>query len=1353
MKKQSTCILLLAFLIMLGQSLTGQTVSYLDSWSQQGFSIQEESASGVTINYSLTDFTMVDINIDGIVSKSIKIPGVFLPNDEGAPDLPGNGRYIAIPQGAEAVLNIKALRKEVIENVEIAPAPNIPIDSDPTPQKYEQDQKIYSTNQYYPLEPIQLSEKLNIRGVDAVMLGITPFQYNPVTKELIVYRDLLIEISFIGGNGQFGEERLRSRWWDPILHSSMLNARSLPKIDYASQHSNSDVEEYEYIIITPDISEFTTWANTIKDFRMKQGIKTGVVTTTEIGGNTVTAIENYIDNAYINWNTPPSAVLLLGDYSTGTDGVIAPLYDHPANYPDYASDNKYADVNGDDLPDIILARITARNAAELEIMVTKFIDYETNPPTDPNFYLHPITALGWQTERWFQICSETVGGYFREVQGKEPVRINEIYSGTPGSIWSTATNTSTVVNYFGPNGLGYIPATPAELGGWDGGTATDVVNAINAGSFLLQHRDHGGYSGWGEPAFTTSHISSLTNVNNQLPFIFSINCQTGAFHLSTECFAEKFHRYTYGENNSGALGLIAATEVSYSFVNDTYVWGLYDNMFPDFMPNESTQFPVSYVMPAFGNAGGKYFLEQSDWPYNTSSKQVTYRLFHHHGDAYLTLYTEVPVALTVNHASSILNTETSLSVTADAGSFIALTANGGILATADGTGSAIDIPIPVQSAGTVIIVTVTKQNYYRYESNVDVVSGGVLAEFSADNQVICLGETVTFTDQSTGNISNWSWSFPGSSEGASTSSGPVTVTYNTAGTYDVSLYVNDAPGPNEDTEIKTAYITVQALKADFTASQLSIPVGGSVTFTNLSTCANSYSWSFHEGDPLSSNEADPGPVVFNTIGDHVVSLTAINGANSDEKLITIHVTDIQYCASNGDPGYEWIQSIDIGGQANNSGQSLSGYEDFTGLIYNLDPGSANIITLTPGFDGRSRFQYWNVWIDFNIDGDFDDAGELVLSISKKKSVVVSTLNIPSSANGTTIMRITMKYNSFASSCETGFSGEVEDYTVSFAPPVPLPPVAAFTADNTTIAIGGTVNFTDQSQNTPTSWAWTFPGGTPPSSTDQNPSVVYNGVGVYDVTLQAFNAQGSNTLIKSGYITVTDDPAPPYCVPTANNTNDWIHSITIGGVTHNSGQGSVSGYDYFTSPSFTFNPGSTYDVSLTPFNSSNRNFWRIWIDFNNDGDFDDADENVLSANNKRGTYSKSITIPTGVDAVSPDRMRITMKTGGAPSACDVNFNGEVEDYNVGYGADLFIPVVNKMELSIYPNPADNILNIVVSGNREYVNVKIYSAIGNLMQSFQMNDRLEQINLDAYRQGLYFIHVNDGNETLLHKFIVR
>jgi hypothetical protein len=65
--------------------------------------------------------------------------------------------------------------------------------------------------------------------------------------------------------------------------------------------------------------------------------------------------------------------------------------------------------------------------------------------------------MGWQTERWFQLCSEVVNGFWKNSLGKHPVRENAIYSGTPSTSWSTATNTATVVNYFGPNGLNYIP--------------------------------------------------------------------------------------------------------------------------------------------------------------------------------------------------------------------------------------------------------------------------------------------------------------------------------------------------------------------------------------------------------------------------------------------------------------------------------------------------------------------------------------------------------------------------------------------------------------------------------------------------------------------------------------------------------------------------------------------------------------------------------------------------------------------------------------------------------------------------------------------------------------------------------
>ena len=64
-----------------------------------------------------------------------------------------------------------------------------------------------------------------------------------------------------------------------------------------------------------------------------------------------------------------------------------------------------------------------------------------------------------------------------------------------------------------------------------------------------------------------------------------------------------------------------------------------------------------------------------------------------------------------------------------------------------------------------------------------------------------------------------------------------------------------------------------------------------------------------------------------------------------------------------------------------------------------------------------------------------------------------------------------------------------------------------------------MSFTDASTNTPTSWSWSFPGGTPSSSTSQNPTITYNTAGTYAVTLTATNAFGSDPETKTGYITV------------------------------------------------------------------------------------------------------------------------------------------------------------------------------------------------------------------------------------------
>ncbi len=105
------------------------------------------------------------------------------------------------------------------------------------------------------------------------------------------------------------------------------------------------------------------------------------------------------------------------------------------------------------------------------------------------------------------------------------------------------------------------------------------------------------------------------------------------------------------------------------------------------------------------------------------------------------------------------------------------------------------------------------------------------------------------------------------------------------------------------------------------------------------------------------------------------------------------------------------------------------------------------------------------------------------------------------------------------------------------PPLNAPPVVSFEADATAICLddGGVVNFTDLSVGNPTSWSWTFPGATPATSTMQNPVVTYTADGIYNVTLTATNANGTDTETITGYIEVVSGANCPSCVTfTAND---------------------------------------------------------------------------------------------------------------------------------------------------------------------------------------------------------------------------
>ena len=708
--------LILAWVLLTGLSLNAQT-AYKFNNSQDGFSLGSRCNATTTIIHNVSSVTLEDANRDGLEGQFITLSGIHSANTAGAPNLPSGSTFVAIPNGATPSIRIANAKTKTLHDVDLLPAPQPQLDDDNSPAVYQKDMDIYSRNAFYPAMPYQMSEPMTVRGVQMVEVGVMPFQYNPVTKELVVYEDLELELSIEGGDGTYGGLRYRTPEWDQILGDMILNHEVLPEVDYGAKyrkHYESRETGCEYIIITPDNEDFVQLADSIKQFRTEQGIPTEIFTVSQCGGNTGQAIRNFIRNAYNNWDMPPAAVLILGDHDSDPEkGVVSyTMNNHPGGggYNPYISDHAYAVMGNNHMPEIILARITGRNYEELYHMIKKDLDYERTPPTNPGFYNNPITAMGFQLERWFQLCSEIVNGFWEHELGKEPVRINAIYEGNPGARWSTNDNTNTVVNYFGPNGCGYIPSSMSHLTDWSG-TGNKVNEAINNGAFILQHRDHGAEELWGEPSYSIGYIKRL--VNPDLTFVMSCNCLTGRFNyggLNSEgCFAEVFHRHQHG-----ALGLIAATQVSYSFVNDVYVWGMYDNMWPDFMPTYGTQHETNFIRPAFGNAAGKYFLRQSSWT-DDYVKEITYYLFHHHGDAYMSLYSEVPQPLNVEMIPVLVAGVNRYQISVDEGATICLSVNDQIIGFDYGTGQTQNVIVTPQVPGTVVKLTITKQNYYRYE--------------------------------------------------------------------------------------------------------------------------------------------------------------------------------------------------------------------------------------------------------------------------------------------------------------------------------------------------------------------------------------------------------------------------------------------------------------------------------------------------------------------------------------------------------------------------------------------------------------------------------------------------------------
>ncbi len=323
--------------------------------------------------------------------------------------------------------------------------------------------------------------------------------------------------------------------------------------------------------------------------------------------------------------------------------------------------------------------------------------------------------------------------------------------------------------------------------------------------------------------------------------------------------------------------------------------------------------------------------------------------------------------------------------------------------------------------------------------------------------------------------------------------------------------------------------------ADFVASSTAIAPGGNTSFTDQSiNSPTSWAWTFTGGTPATSSSQNPGNVVYAAAGCYAVTLVVSNTTGSNTLTKTCYITVAvpnPYCIpapAGGTSEGDFINAVSLGtiNTLNTGSTNGASYSNFTNLSTNLAYNTSHTMVIQNGDYFSDTI---GVWIDYNNDLDFNDSGEKIIQFETfaNNSLFSFNFTVPNSVTaGSKRMRVRISFNTSGipnmDACSAYEYGETEDYTVVIGT---IAPVAAFSANLTTINVGNAVNFIDQSTNTPSSWAWTFPGGTPSSSTLQNPIIIYNSIGTYPVTLVATNSAGSSTLTQATFITVNVGPAP------------------------------------------------------------------------------------------------------------------------------------------------------------------------------------------------------------------------------------
>jgi len=491
--------------------------------------VLESNNSRTVVHITIPGMYVEDTLIQGTTYHILSIPEQKIKCDIGAPQVPAIRELVAIPPISDVDVIMNICTPLVLNGYMVYPSQEPKPYGEP-PGPFIIDTLIYSTNAFYPGKMAEKSDPAILKDMRVINTSCYPITFNPVTQQLNVYYDFIVELNYHGTNNinplPHGYPSVVALMYEAMYKDLIINYDWL---GISSERSSS----WDYLVITAteyfdDLQDFVFWKHK-KGCMIKVAKPVNIVfpRTYFIQDDTL-AIKNYILNTFdVGATDKQFYVLFIGDEDAIPMCRYPTIYANAKNW----SDHWYACLIGDDdYADIAIGRLSVANSSHVNTIINKIFAYERDPAQD------------WAIGRALMVSH---------------------YPDPPTSFHDTTVKI--IDDFLVPNGFEYYDADGGG-GDWTNASLKECIENSDPdhhGVGIINYFGHGDTAKWKEwnlsESFTTAEVNDLSNTN-YYPIVYNCCCLNGAIQAEQEAMVEAWIR----DPDGGGVGALGASVMAWA---------------------------------------------------------------------------------------------------------------------------------------------------------------------------------------------------------------------------------------------------------------------------------------------------------------------------------------------------------------------------------------------------------------------------------------------------------------------------------------------------------------------------------------------------------------------------------------------------------------------------------------------------------------------------------------------------------------------------------------------------------------------------------------------------------------------